>query len=81
MTTGIAQKSCTTLFPFWSLRKNDISKMKKKIQRGNIESIERNLNFKQRKNKSKKYTYPDYARTAVSAFFLFVAISTGFSFT
>ena len=44
-------------------------KWKKKIQRGNIESIERNLNFKQRKNKSKKYTYPDYARTAVSVFF------------
>ena len=30
MATGIAQKSCTALFPFWSLRKNDISKMKKK---------------------------------------------------
>ena len=24
--TGIAQKSCTALFPLWSLRKNDISK-------------------------------------------------------
>ena len=30
MATGIAQKSCTALFPLWSLKKNDISKMKKK---------------------------------------------------
>ena len=29
MATGIAQKSCTALFPLWSLRKNDISKDKK----------------------------------------------------
>ena len=29
MTTGIAQKSCTDLFPLLSLRKNDISKIKK----------------------------------------------------
>ena len=52
MATGIAQKSCTALFPMWSLRKNYISKMKKKTtttatkkQRGNVESIERNLNI------------------------------------
>ena len=30
MATGIAQKSCTALFPLWSLRKIDILKMKKK---------------------------------------------------
>ena len=30
MAIGIAQKSCTALFPLWSLKKNDISKMKKK---------------------------------------------------
>ena len=63
MATGIAQKSCTALFPFWSLRKNDISKMKKKIWEGNIESIEMHFNIKCRKNKNKKYTYPDYALT------------------
>ena len=45
MVRGIAQKSCTALFPLWSLRKNDISKMKRKIQRGNIESIERNFDI------------------------------------
>ena len=28
MATGIAQKSCTALFPLRSLRKNDIQKMK-----------------------------------------------------
>ena len=31
MATGIAQKSCTALFPLWSLRKNDISKNKKSL--------------------------------------------------
>ena len=31
MATGIAQKRCTALFPLWSLRKNDVSKMKRKI--------------------------------------------------
>ena len=31
MATGIAQKSYTALFPLWSLKKNDISKMKIKI--------------------------------------------------
>ena len=40
----IAQKSSTALFPLWSLRENDIPKMKK-IQRGNVESIERNFNI------------------------------------
>ena len=30
MAAGIAQKSCTALFPLWSLSKNDIPKMKKK---------------------------------------------------
>ena len=29
MAAGIAQKSCTALFPLWSLGKNDIPKMKK----------------------------------------------------
>ena len=29
MTIGIAQKSCTALFPSWSLRKNNILKNKK----------------------------------------------------
>ena len=33
MATGITPKSCTALFPLWSLRKNDISKMKKYIKR------------------------------------------------
>ena len=44
MATGIAQKSYMALFPLWSLRKNDILKMKK-IQRRKVESIERNLNI------------------------------------
>ena len=30
MAAGIAQKSCTALFPLWSLGKNDIPKIKKK---------------------------------------------------
>lgn len=30
MATGIAHKSYTALFSLWSLRKNDVSKMKKK---------------------------------------------------
>ena len=30
MTTEIVQKSCTALFSLWSLRKNDIPKMKEK---------------------------------------------------
>ena len=60
MATGIAQKSCTALFPLCSLRKNVISKIKKYIYKENIESIEIP---KCRKNKNKKYTYPDYALT------------------
>ena len=43
MATGIGQRSCTTLFPLWPLRKNNISKMKnkkqtnkQKIQRGSV---------------------------------------------
>ena len=40
--TGIAQKSCRALFPLRSLRKCNISIMKK-MQRGNVESIERNF--------------------------------------
>ena len=45
MAIGIAQKSCTTLFPLRFLRKNDISKNKKYIQRENIESIESNFRY------------------------------------
>ena len=30
MATGIAQKIRAAIFPLWSLRKNDVSKMKKK---------------------------------------------------
>ena len=30
MAIGTAQKICTSLFQLWSLRKNDISKMKRK---------------------------------------------------
>ena len=50
MATGVSQKGCTNLFPLSSFRKNDISKMKHThtrthTQRGNVESIERNLNI------------------------------------
>ena len=51
MATGIAQKNYTALFPLWSLRKNDISKIKYihrnsyMIERGNIESIEKNFKY------------------------------------
>ena len=45
MATATAQKSCTALFPLRILRKNDISIMKKKMQRGIVESIERNFNI------------------------------------
>ena len=31
MATGIAQRNCTALFTLLSLRKNDISKMERKI--------------------------------------------------
>ena len=45
MAIGISQESCTALFPLCSFRKNDISKIKKYIQRENVESIERVLIF------------------------------------
>ena len=45
MAIGIAQKSCTGLFPLWSLRKNVISKTKKYTYKENIESIERNFKY------------------------------------
>ena len=63
--TGIAQKSCATLFPLWSLRKNDISKNKNNIcKEGTQKSLKGLLKIKcRKKNKSKKYTYPDYAVT------------------
>ena len=44
MATGIAQKSCTALFPLQSLRKNDISKIKN-IYIEETESIERNFKY------------------------------------
>ena len=65
MVTGITQKSCTALFLLWSLRKNDILKNTKLYVKGKMESIERTskkLNV-EKKNKSKKYTYPGYALT------------------
>ena len=52
MATGIAQKSCTALFPLWSLRKTNISKMKRKIE--TQKALNRILIFKYRKNKNKK---------------------------
>ena len=46
----MAHKSYTALFSLWSLRKNDVSKMKKKkIQRGNVESIERKFTILMKK--------------------------------
>ena len=45
MATVIAEKTCTALFPLWSLRKNDISKNENYTSRGNIESIERNFQY------------------------------------
>ena len=45
MATGIAQKSCTALFPFWSLRKKwNIENEKGKTERGNG-SIESDVNI------------------------------------
>ena len=56
MATGIAQENCTGLFPLWPLRKNDILKNEKYIERGNIESIERNFKFLNiEKTKQKEY--------------------------
>ena len=61
MATGIVQKSCTALFLLWSLKKNNISKTKKKYKdESYIEGI---LIFKSRKNKNKKDIYPNYALT------------------
>ena len=69
MATGVSQKGCTNLFPLSSFRKNDISKMKhththththKEEMQKALKGI---LIFKQRKNKNKKYTYPDDAQT------------------
>ena len=59
MTTGIAQKSCTALFPLQSLRKMIYQKMKN-LYKDETESIERNFKYL---NIEKKYTYPDYALT------------------
>ena len=70
MATGIAQKSCTALFPLWSLRKTNISKMKRKIE--TQKALNRILIFKYRKNKNKKYTYADYANSYI--FYLSVII-------
>ena len=33
LATGMVQKSCTALFPLWSLRKNDLPKMKNNTKR------------------------------------------------
>ena len=79
MVTGIAQKSCTALFPLRSLRKNDISKMKKKYKEETLKALKGILILNREKNK--KYTYLDYALTALSVFFLFVSINIRFSFT
>ena len=49
MATGIAQKSWTALFPLWSLRKNDISKMKRKYIEETQKVLKRILIFKYRK--------------------------------
>ena len=44
MTTGIAQKSCTALFPLWSLRKM-IYQNVKNVYKEETESIERNFKY------------------------------------
>ena len=59
MATRIAQKSCTALFPLWTLSKNDISR-KNYIYKEETKLIERNFKYL---NVEKKYTYPDYALT------------------
>ena len=80
MATGIAQKTCTALFPLWPVRKNDISKNKKYIWRENKESIERNFKYLNvEKNKNKKYTYPVCSDSKVHS--LSVTIAIHFSFT
>ena len=61
MATGIAQKIRAAIFPLWSLRKNDVSKMKKKKYKEEMqEALKGLLISKQRKNTNKKYTYSDY---------------------
>ena len=52
MVTGIAQKSCTALFPLWSLRKNDISKMKKKYKEETLKALKGILILNREKIKS-----------------------------
>ena len=44
MTTGIAQKSCTALFPLWSLRKMVNQKMEN-LYKEETEKIERNFKY------------------------------------
>ena len=63
MTTGIAQKSCTALFPLWSLRKNDITKKKKIYKEETKKTLKGILIFKSKKNQNNRYTYPNYALT------------------
>ena len=58
MATGIAQRSCTDLFPLWSHKKNDIPKMKKQKKYCKVETqkaLKEVLVFKWR-TKNKKYT-------------------------
>ena len=50
MVTGIAQKSCTALFPL--LRKNDISKMKKKYKEETLKALKGILILNREKIKS-----------------------------
>ena len=52
MVTGIAQKSCTALFPLRSLRKNDISKMKKKYKEETLKALKGILILNREKIKS-----------------------------
>ena len=58
MATGIGQRSCTTLFPLWPLRKNNISKMKNKTKQTNKQKIQRgSVN---REKTKYAYPYPDF---------------------
>ena len=52
--TGIAQKSCRALFPLRSLRKNNISIMKKKCKEETQKVLKGIFIFKLRKNKKKR---------------------------
>ena len=60
MAAIIAQKSCTTVLPLWSLRKMIYQKGKEKHKEETQKALKGILLFKYRKNKNKKYTYPDY---------------------